>query len=44
VLGDLLERRGRYTQALEWFEATAGADADLTDAPERAARIKARLS
>ena len=44
VLGDLLERRGRYTQALEWFEATAGADADLTDAPERAARIKAHLS
>ena len=39
VLADLLERRGRFTQARELFEAVAGVDADLTDAPERAARL-----
>jgi tetratricopeptide (TPR) repeat protein len=39
MLGDLLERRGRYTQAKEWFSAAAAADPDLTDAPERAARL-----
>ena len=39
MLGDLLERRGRFTQARSWFEAVAAADPDLTDAPERAARL-----
>jgi tetratricopeptide (TPR) repeat protein len=39
VLADLLERRGRFTQARSWFEAIAAADPDLTDAPERAARL-----
>jgi tetratricopeptide (TPR) repeat protein len=42
MLGDLLERRGRFTQARSWFEAVAGADADLTDAPERAERLTDR--
>jgi hypothetical protein len=36
ALADLLERRGRFTQAREWFEAVAAADPDLTDAPQRA--------
>jgi tetratricopeptide (TPR) repeat protein len=40
VLGDLLERRGRYTVALNFFEAVAAADAESTDAPERARRLK----
>jgi tetratricopeptide (TPR) repeat protein len=39
MLGDLLERRGRFTQARSWFEAVAAADPDLTDAPARAARL-----
>lgn len=39
VLADLLTRRGRYTQAREWFEAVAAVDPELTDAPERAARL-----
>lgn len=39
VLADLLEKRGRYTHAKELFDAVAGADADITDAPERAARL-----
>ena len=39
MLGDLLERRGRFTQARSWFEAVAAADPELTDAPERAARL-----
>ena len=42
ALGDLLERRGRFTQALRWFESVAGADPDLTDAPERVARLRDR--
>jgi tetratricopeptide (TPR) repeat protein len=42
MLADLLERRGRYTQAKEWFSAAAAADPDLTDAPERAARLASR--
>lgn len=36
ALADLLERRGRFTQAREWFEAVAAVDPDATDAPERA--------
>ncbi|MDQ4058048.1 MAG: tetratricopeptide repeat protein [Actinomycetota bacterium] len=42
VLGDLLERRGRFTQSLSYFEAVAAADAESTDAPERARRLKRR--
>lgn len=42
ALADLLERRGRFTQAREYFEAVAAADPDLTDAPERAARLSSR--
>jgi tetratricopeptide (TPR) repeat protein len=39
ALADLLERKGRFTQARELFDAVAAADSDLTDAPERAARL-----
>jgi tetratricopeptide (TPR) repeat protein len=39
ALGDALERRGRFTQARGLFEAVAGADPDLTDAPRRARRL-----
>lgn len=39
VLGDLLERAGRFTQAREWFEAVESADPDATDASERIARL-----
>ena len=39
ALADLLERKGRFTQAREWFEAVASADADLTDAPERLKKL-----
>ena len=42
VLGDLLEKRGRFTQAREWFEAVNGADPDMTDAGERLARLQRR--
>jgi tetratricopeptide (TPR) repeat protein len=41
VLGDLSERRGRFTQARSWFEAVAEADPELTDAQERADRLRA---
>jgi tetratricopeptide (TPR) repeat protein len=40
VLGDLLERQGRFTQAREWFEAVESADPEATDASERAARLR----
>jgi tetratricopeptide (TPR) repeat protein len=40
ALGDLLQRRGRFTQAREWFEAAAATAPDLTDAAERAARLR----
>ncbi|MGI8520869.1 MAG: tetratricopeptide repeat protein, partial [Actinomycetota bacterium] len=40
ALGDLLERRGRFRQALEWFEAAAEADEDATDARARAGRLR----
>jgi tetratricopeptide (TPR) repeat protein len=40
VLGDLLERRGRFTQARTWFEAVAAADPELTDAQDRADRLE----
>ena len=40
VLGDLLERQGRFTQAREWFEAVEAADPDATDASGRVARLR----
>ena len=40
MLGDLLEKQGRFTQAREWFEAVDAADPDGTDAAERAARLR----
>ncbi len=40
LLGDLLERSGRFTQAREWFEAVDSADPDATDASERIARLR----
>lgn len=40
ALADLLERRGRFTQALSHFDAVAGSDPELTDASERAARLR----
>ncbi|HYI45227.1 MAG TPA: tetratricopeptide repeat protein [Actinomycetota bacterium] len=40
VLADLLERKGRFTQAREWFEAAAAADPEGTDADERALRLQ----
>jgi tetratricopeptide (TPR) repeat protein len=42
VLGDLLQRKGRFSQARSWFEAVAAADAESTDAPARAARLAKR--
>lgn len=42
LLGHLLEQKGRFTQARGWFEAVAAADADLTDAPERARKLARR--
>lgn len=38
-LGDLLERKGRFTQAREWFDAVATADPELTDATDRARKL-----
>jgi pentatricopeptide repeat protein len=40
VLADLLERRGRFTQARTWFAAVAAADPELTDAQDRADRLE----
>ena len=42
VLGDLLERKGRFTQAREWFEAVSAADPDVTDAGDRLRRLQRR--
>lgn len=39
VLGDLLERKGRFTHARDYFAAVEAADPELTDAFERAARL-----
>ena len=36
ALADLLEARGRFTQARSWFQAVADSDPEVTDAPERA--------
>jgi tetratricopeptide (TPR) repeat protein len=40
VLADLLEKKGRFTQAREWFDAVASADPDATDAAERSQRLR----
>jgi tetratricopeptide (TPR) repeat protein len=40
MLGDLLERKGRFTQARRWFESIAAVDPEITDAPERARKLK----
>lgn len=42
VLGDLLERNGRFTQARNWFEAVNGAGPELTDAGERLHKLRGR--
>lgn len=42
ALADLLERRGRFTQAREWFDAVAAVDPEGTDAAARATRLRAR--
>ena len=42
VLGDLLERKGRFTQAREWFQAVNGAGPEFTDAGERLAHLGKR--
>ncbi len=39
ALADLLERRGRFTLAREWFDAVTSVDPELTDAPERARKL-----
>ena len=41
VLADLLESKGRFTQARELFDAVAAVDEETTDAGERAARLRA---
>lgn len=40
ALADLLERAGRYGAARAYFEAVAATDPELTDAAERAARLR----
>lgn len=40
MLGDLLARKGRFTQAREWFEAVASADPDMTDASDRVEKLR----
>lgn len=40
ALANLLEKRGRFSQAREWFEAVASADPDATDAEERLKRLR----
>ena len=42
TLADLLQKKGRFTQAREWFEAADAADPELTDAGERALQLRAR--
>jgi tetratricopeptide (TPR) repeat protein len=42
LLAHLLETKGRFTQARNWFESVAAADPDVTDAPERARRLARR--
>ena len=42
VLADLLEHRGRFTQARKLFSEIAAVDPELTDAPLRTARLAER--
>ena len=42
MLADLSERKGRFTQARNWFDAVAAADPDATDAPARARKLNPR--
>ena len=42
ALADLLEHRGRFTQASKLFAGIATLDPHLTDAPRRAARLLGR--
>ena len=42
ALADLLEQRGRFTQARKLFEAVAAEDPEMTDAPLRAGRLSRR--
>ena len=42
ALADLLEHRGRFTQASKLFAGIAALDPELTDAPRRAARLSGR--
>lgn len=42
VLGDLLERRGRFTQALALFDAVSDTEPGLTDADARARGLRKR--
>jgi tetratricopeptide (TPR) repeat protein len=44
ALADLLEQRGRFTQARKLFAQVAGDDPELTDAPLRAARLSRRTN
>jgi tetratricopeptide (TPR) repeat protein len=44
ALADLLERRGRFTQARRLFEAVAGADPEATDAPLRVRRLSRKAT
>ena len=39
VMGDLLQRKGRFTQARTWFEAVLGAEPELTDAEDRLRKL-----
>lgn len=43
VLADLLEHRGRFTQARRWFEAVAAVDPEATDAPARLSEMETGL-
>jgi tetratricopeptide (TPR) repeat protein len=40
ALADLLEQRGRFTQARRLYESIAAVDPEITDAPLRAARLR----
>ena len=42
ALADLLEHRGRFTQARKLFSEIAAVDPELTDAPLRAARLSGK--
>jgi tetratricopeptide (TPR) repeat protein len=44
ALADLLEQRGRFTQARKLFAQVAGDDPELTDAPLRTARLSRRTN